>query len=178
MGDLEDGKTTASSKVEESEAHDLGSTYYPVGCCEGDDDRIYCTLGSLTGSVTNNGIGYWDMDSLKFKKSTQWSTAGLAADCTVTDDHVYWTASFSGEVVSCDHDLDNCSLVTNSNLVKPSTFIGAMGIVHIEEDDEEFLVVANPDKGELVKIPVKDGALDGTPANVSLPTDSTRPSLM
>ena len=70
IDDLDDGETTKSSKVQESDPHDLPGTYYPIGCCEGKSDRIYCTLGSLTQTVTNNGIGWWDMSSLDFESST------------------------------------------------------------------------------------------------------------
>ena len=163
--DLSLGEKT--SKIEESEPHDMGSGYYPIGCCPGSSDRLYCTIGTLTGA-TNNGIGYWDMDSLKFGKSIQQSTSALAADCIVAGDYVYWTSSFSGEVRSCDKDLTTCSMVTDNTLVKKISFIGCMGVVHIEEDGEEFLVVTNPDRGELVKVPVKDGQLNGTVANVAI----------
>ena len=38
--------------------------------------------------------------------------------------------------------------------------------MHIEEHGEEFLVVSNLDRGELVKIPVKNGEINGDIANV------------
>jgi len=164
-------KDKATTDIKESEPHDLGTSIWPIGCCEGDSDRIYCTIGNLTGTARNNGIGYWDMSSLKFKKSIVVPSTGLAADCTFKDNRVYFTAAFSGEVYVCDEDLVACTLITDSTLVKPTTFIGAMGVVHISEDDEEFLIVVNPDRGELVKVPVKDGALNGTVANVAI-TDS------
>ena len=168
VDDLEDGKTTEATKFTESEPHNLGTSLWPIGCCEGESDRIYCTIGSVVPGTTNNGIGYWDMDDLTFKDSIQYSTASLAADCIVDDDYVYWTASYSGQVFSCDHDLDTCNLITDSTLLAgiSSGSLGAMGVVHIEEDGEEFLVIANPGRGELVKVPVSKGVLNGVPANV------------
>ena len=83
----------------ESDAHDLGTSIWPIGVCEGKNDRIYSTLGNLSSTTLNNGIGYWDED-LKFQKSIVWPSSGLANDCFVTDDHVFFTAGISGEVIS------------------------------------------------------------------------------
>ena len=176
VDDLNDGKTTPTDKVKVSEAHDQSTSLFPVGCCEGKSDRIYCTLGTpfLAGPNNNNGIAYWDMDDLTFKKSILRSTTGLANDCYVTDDHVYWSSAFSGEVLVSDHDLTYVNLISDATVLSPISFGGAMGHVHIEEDGEEFLIVANYDRAEIVKVPVKDGALNGVPANVNIPTDSTR----
>ena len=109
---------------------------------------------------------------MNFIKSTTVQTSGLAADCITTNTHVYFTSSYSGEVHSCDHDLNECNLVTNDSLLAPISFIGAMGIVHIKTEREEFLIVANPDAGKLVKVPVQNGVLNeavGSVKNVDIP---------
>lgn len=163
IDDLGADDQTESDKM--SEDHNAG-THNIIGLCVSkSEDRIYGCLSAQAGTATGGGgIGYWDIDDLEFKKSELFSDVAFSNDCFVGDDHVWFTSSFNGQVLVCDLDLTDCEVVTSDSSLSPINQWGANGILYMDD----YLIVANAERGTLVKIPVKDGKLDGSIANVNI----------
>jgi len=78
---------------------------------------------------------------------------------------VYFTSSYTGQVIVCDRDLDACTVLLTSTLLSPlNGNSGANGIVVIDD----FLIVGNFATGNLIKVPVKDGATNGSESLVAI----------
>lgn len=162
--DPDDLKTDSIAEPDKtSDAHTAGAQIILGLCGSNSKDRIYGCLSSFSGG--SEGIGYWDDDDLTFKKSIIVPGISRANDCEVSGDYVYFTSSYTGQVIVCDRDLDACTVLLTSTLLSPlNGNSGANGIVVIDD----FLIVGNFATGNLIKVPVKDGATNGSESLVAI----------
>ena len=161
--DLSTSKVATPDKTGDN--HNLGNLITLGLCSSSSKNRIYAALASFDGSG-NGGMAYWN-DDMEFQKAVTYTGQSLVNDCVVKKDYVYFTGTRSGpNVMSCDIDLDNCQTIYDGSLLSPTTASGngANGIVFMDD----YLLVSHSEDGRIVKVPVKDGAANGTVANVSI----------
>jgi len=81
---------------------------------------------------------------------------------------VWFTSSYTGQVIVCDKDLDACEVLLTSSLLSPlNGNSGANGIIVMDD----YLIVGNFATGNLIKVPVKDGKTNGSESTIAI-TDS------
>ena len=156
-----DGDAITKPSKTSNAATGLGSQTFLSVCGSKSEDRIYGCFFSRDGSE-EGGIAYWD-NQLEHQKTFLYPNITQAGDCIVDDDEktVYFTASISGMIVSCDLDLNSCDeylsggdLASTSDSPLQGYPLGVNGIEYFENDEGDFIVAGNYDMGYLLKVTV------------------------